>query len=49
MYPAKIPKAGLPDGFETLIQPTESLLFSAEDAAAARDAALDEWLTALSR
>ena len=49
MYPAKTPEAGLPDGFDTLIQPTESLLFSAEDAAATRDAALDEWLTALSR
>ncbi|MEO9823457.1 MAG: thiamine ABC transporter substrate binding subunit [Paracoccaceae bacterium] len=49
MYPAKTPEAGLPDGFETLIQPTESLLFSAGEAAAARDAALDEWLTALSR
>lgn len=49
MYPAKIPEAGLPPGFETLIQPTESLLFSAEEAAAARATALDEWLTALSR
>lgn len=49
MYPAKTPEAGLPDGFETLIQPTQALLFSANEAAAARDAALEEWLTALSR
>jgi thiamine transport system substrate-binding protein len=49
MYPAKTPAAGLPDGFETLIQPAQALLFSPEEAAAARDAALDEWLTALSR
>ncbi|NNE87388.1 MAG: thiamine ABC transporter substrate-binding protein, partial [Silicimonas sp.] len=49
MYPAKTPGNGLPDGFETLIQPEQALLFSAQDAAAARDAALDEWLTALSR
>ena len=49
MYPAKTPKAGLPDGFETLIEPAQALLFSAGDAAAVRDAALDEWLTALSR
>lgn len=49
MYPAKTPESGLPDGFETLIQPSQALLFSAKEAAAARDAALDEWLTALSR
>jgi thiamine transport system substrate-binding protein len=32
MYPAKTPAAGLPDGFETLIQPAQALLFSPEEA-----------------
>lgn len=49
MYPAVTPDSGLPDGFDTLAQPEKSLLFSADEAAALRDAALDEWLTALSR
>ena len=49
MYPAALPDAGLPEGFETLIQPGTPLLFSAKEAQAVRDAALDEWLTALSR
>jgi len=49
MYPAVTPEGGLPDGFETLIQPSEALLLSPEAAAAVRDSALDEWLTALSR
>lgn len=49
MYPAVTPAAGLPKGFETLIQPQKSLLFSPEEAASLRDAALAEWQTALSR
>ncbi len=49
MYPAKELEDGLPQGFDTLIQPEKSLLLSAEEAAATRDAALDEWLNALSR
>lgn len=49
MYPAVIPTDGLPEGFETLIQPSQALLKSPEDAAGVRDAALQEWLTALSR
>jgi thiamine transport system substrate-binding protein len=49
MYPAVTPVDGLPDGFETLLAPEITLLFSADDAANLRDAALDEWLTALSR
>ena len=49
MYPAVTPTDGLPDGFETLITPQTSLLLSPEDAAAKRDAALDEWRTALSQ
>ena len=49
MYPAVTPKGGLPAGFETLVQPAKSLLLPAAEAASLRDAALDEWLTALSR
>jgi thiamine transport system substrate-binding protein len=49
MYPAVETEQGLPDGFETLVQPEKSLLLSAQEAAAARDDALDEWLNALSR
>ena len=49
MYPAVTPAAGLPEGFEAMIQPGKFLLMSAEQAQAARDPALAEWLTALSR
>lgn len=49
MYPAVMPSAGLPDGFDLLVQPEKSLLMSAEDAQAARAGALDEWRNALSR
>lgn len=49
MYPASTPAAGLPAGFETLIQPEKSLLLSAEDAAEVRDAAVEEWQTALAK
>lgn len=49
MYPAKVPAAGLPKGFETLAQPVKSLLMSADEAEAARAAALDEWRAALAR
>ena len=49
MYPAVTPEAGLPDGFETLVQPDKALLLDPHVAANMRDAALDEWLTALSR
>lgn len=49
MYPAITPAAGLPAGFETLVQPGKALLVAPAEAAALRDAALDEWLTALSR
>lgn len=48
MYPAVTPEAGLPEGFETMITPSKSLLFSAEEAAMLRDEALAEWLSALS-
>ena len=49
MYPAKTPASGLPKGFETLITPLKSLLFSGQAAEAARQAAVDEWQAALSR
>lgn len=49
MYPAVTPAAGLPKGFETLIRPEKSLLYSPEEAASIRDGALVEWQTALSR
>ena len=49
MYPAVTPEDGLPDGFETLLTPEKSLLLSPEEAAATRDAALEEWRTALSQ
>ena len=49
MYPAVTPAGGLPDGFDTLITPETALLFPAGEADAARDVALAEWLTALSR
>ncbi|PLL14829.1 thiamine ABC transporter substrate binding subunit [Tabrizicola sp. TH137] len=49
MYPAVTPEAGLPAGFETLIQPETSLLLTPEEAQSARDAALAEWQAALAR
>lgn len=49
MYPAVLPEAGLPEGFETLITPGRALLFPPEEAARLRDAALAEWQAALSR
>ena len=49
MYPAAVPEGGLPDGFDTLIQPEKPLLFSPKEAQAVRASALDEWLSALSK
>ena len=49
MYPAATPAAGLPDGFDTLTVPEKSLLIPAEDAGSVREAALAEWLDALSQ
>ena len=49
MYPAVTPEAGLPEGFETLVQPETSLIVLGAEAEALRDVALDEWLTAASR
>ena len=49
MYPATLPAAGLPAGFETLMVPETPLLFDADEAAALRDAALEEWRAALAQ
>lgn len=49
MYPAVIPAAGLPEGFETLTTPEKALLTPAADVPAIREEALAEWLKALSQ
>ncbi|MCF6232885.1 MAG: thiamine ABC transporter substrate binding subunit [Rhodobacteraceae bacterium] len=49
MYPAVLPAAGLPDGFDTLIQPGKALLLAPSETTVLRDEALDEWLRELSR
>ena len=49
MFPAKTPSDGLPEGYAALPMPAKALLFSPEEAAALREAAIGEWLAALSR
>ncbi len=49
MYPAVIPAAGLPEGFETLIAPPNALLIPTDLATSAREGALAEWLRILSQ
>lgn len=49
MYPAVTPQAGLPQGFETLITPAQSLLTASDKAPMLRQEALSEWLSALSQ
>jgi thiamine transport system substrate-binding protein len=49
MYPAALPAEALPEGFETLITPDSALLYSPEEAAEIRDAAIATWAGALSR
>ncbi|MCB1394826.1 MAG: thiamine ABC transporter substrate binding subunit [Rhodobacter sp.] len=49
MYPAVTPAEGLPAGYETLLRPEVSLLFSADEAAAIRESALTEWRDALAQ
>ena len=49
MYPAVALDSGLPEGFETLIQPEKSLLLSSTEAAFMRDGAIEEWRSALSQ
>ena len=49
MYPAITPASGWPDGFTNPVDPNQALMMTPDEAHAIRDAALDEWLTALSR
>ena len=49
MYPAKMPEAGLPDGFTAPNDPTQALIYDAETAVAVRDAAIEVWRQALSQ
>ena len=49
MYPAVTPEGGLPEGYEQMISPVQSLLFPSAEAQAVRDAAVEEWRAALSR
>lgn len=49
MYPAAVPAAGLPKGFETLITPEKALMIESDKAPEVRDEALAEWLSALSK
>jgi thiamine transport system substrate-binding protein len=49
MYPANPLAAGLPQGFETLIQPAKALLLSQDEAGALRDKAVEEWQAALAQ
>ncbi|WP_340107992.1 thiamine ABC transporter substrate binding subunit [Pikeienuella sp. HZG-20] len=49
MYPAKTPSSGLPEEIAALPVPAKTLIYPVSDAKAARDAALTEWLEALSR
>lgn len=49
MYPAARPGTALPAGFETLIQPEQTLFLTPAEAQAARDTALPEWQAALSQ
>ncbi|WP_172298120.1 thiamine ABC transporter substrate binding subunit [Pseudoruegeria sp. HB172150] len=46
--PAKMPEAGLPDGFDTLDMPEKALFYDENEADALREPALAEWLEALS-
>lgn len=49
MYPAKLPAAGLPEGYETIEKPHGSLLVPADKVESLRQPAIDEWQAALSR
>ena len=49
MYPANPLTAGLPAGFDTLVTPEKSLMFSQEEAGAIRAAAVLEWQAALAQ
>jgi thiamine transport system substrate-binding protein len=48
MYPAVVPASGLPDGFETLIQPETSIILGPGEAQEMADEAIAAWRAALS-
>jgi len=49
MYPAVIPQKGLPDAFDALVKPANSLIFAADTVESIKKEALQEWLNALSQ
>ncbi|MBC6406934.1 MAG: thiamine ABC transporter substrate binding subunit [Rhodobacteraceae bacterium] len=49
MYPAVMPAAGLPKGFDAPLGPARSRLIAPDKVPVLRDEALQEWLAALSR
>ncbi len=49
MYPAILPKSGLPDGFDAALPAKDALIYRPDEAQAVRAAALEEWRTALSK
>jgi thiamine transport system substrate-binding protein len=49
MYPAALPADTLPEGFDTLVEPAEALLFAPEEAEELQAEALATWQAALSR
>jgi len=49
MFPAAASAGGLPEGFPAPLPAEASLLYSPEEAAARRDAALEDWLAGLGR
>lgn len=49
MYPAVTPAGGLPAEFQDLIQPAKALMLPADEAAALRESATEEWRAALAK
>lgn len=49
MYPVKLPEGGLPDAFAKPVADDKALLIPSADAAAKRDAALEQWIGILSK
>ncbi|MEC9104096.1 MAG: thiamine ABC transporter substrate-binding protein, partial [Pseudomonadota bacterium] len=45
-YPSALPQDQWPEGFRELPLPEKAIFYSEDEAAALRDAALEEWLTA---
>ncbi|NBB83023.1 MAG: thiamine ABC transporter substrate binding subunit [Alphaproteobacteria bacterium] len=49
MYPVVTPEGGLPEGFDTVVEPDQALLFEPEVVAENRRDWIDAWLSAMSR